>query len=120
MTTTAVIGNAEITKSVISIRTKWAAGNKDRFVLGQLFSELRAAVDKYTRTTEDKQKVSYNEAVRQTGVPRGTAELYRGMFEICHTNKIEADVFIILSEAGFNLARDLGKEHLPAGIFEDN
>lgn len=120
ISTTVVIGNVEITKLVASARSKWAAGSKDRFALGKVFSELRAAVDKYSRGNEDTNKVSYAEAVRLTGTPLGTAELYRQMYDICEQNKIEPDVFIILSEAGFNLARDLNKDTLPSGIFADN
>jgi hypothetical protein len=118
-TTTVVIGNTEITKLVASARSKWASGSKDRFELGQVFSELRAAVDKYTRTSKDTNKVSYAEAVRLTGTPLGTAELYRQMYDIRKDNDILPDVFVILSEAGFNLARDLNDESLPAGIFAD-
>jgi len=119
-TKTVVTGNVEITKLVASARSKWAAGSKDRFALGEIFSNLRAEVDKYTRTSEDKNKVSYAEAVRLTGTPLGTAELYRQMYDVCDHNKVEPDVFIILSEAGFNLARDLNEDALPAGIFADN
>jgi hypothetical protein len=119
-TKTVVIGNAAITKLVVAARSKWAAGSKDRFALGKVFSELRAEVEKYTRSSEDTNKVSYAEAVRLTGTPLGTAELYRQMYDICEQNTIEPDVFIILSEAGFNLARDLNADSLPAGIFADN
>jgi hypothetical protein len=115
-----MIANAEITELVTSVRSKWVSGVEDRLELGKLFSDLRKAVEKYTRTSKDKKKVSYNEAVRLTGVPRGTAELYRGMFEICDKNKIDADVFVILAEAGFNLARDLNHEIAATGIFADN
>jgi hypothetical protein len=118
--TTAVIGNVAITRLVASARSKWAAGSKDRFALGKVFSELRAEVEKYTRSSEDTNKVSYAEAVRLTGTPLGTAELYRQMYDICEQNTIEPDVFIILSEAGFNLARDLNEDTLPSGIFADN
>ena len=41
------------------------------------------------------------------------------MYEICEHNKIEADVFVILAEAGFNLARDLNSQLRPAAIFND-
>jgi len=97
----ALIGNTEITEKVISIRSRRLSTVKDRLELGKLFSELRAAVDKYTRTSKDKNKVSYAEAVRLTGVPRGTAELYRQMYEVCKGNDIPADVFVILADAGF-------------------
>ena len=70
-----VIGNAEITKLVTAARSKWASAVKDRIDLGKTFSELRAAVSKYTRTNKEGDKLSYNEAVRLTGVPRSTAKL---------------------------------------------
>lgn len=117
---TIVIGNAEITDKVISIRSLRHNTVKDRLELGKQFSELRAAIDKYTRTTEDENKVSYAEAVRLTGVPRGTAELYRQMYEVCKNTQIEPDVFVLLADAGFNLARDLNTDILPSAIVHDN
>src|SRR5437660_5789108 len=117
---TSIIGNAEITSLVMTARQKWASGIKDRLEIGKIFSNLRAAVTKYEHSTKDKKKLSYNEAVRLTGIPRGTAERYREMYEVCNDNDISADVFVILAEAGFNLRNDLSKDSMPMAIFSDD
>lgn len=114
--TSVVIGNVEITKLVTTARTQWASGTKARLELGETFSKLRAAVDKYSRTNKDGDNLSYNEAVRLTGVPRGTAERYRQMFNVCDVNEIPADAFVIIAEAGFNLATDVHEDSTVAAI----
>jgi hypothetical protein len=114
------IGNAEITMQVVSIRKHRTSTVKDRIEVGRMFHDLRGAVTKYTRTSEDKKKVSYSEVVRLTGYHRSTAELYRQMFEICDGNDISPDVFVILADAGFNLARDLSEDVTASAVFTDN
>lgn len=117
-TQTIILGNAEISRHISTARTQWASGSQARFELGEIFSKLRASIEKYNKD-EDK-GISYNEAVRLTGVPRGTAEHYRHMYEICDTNDIPNDAFTILAEAGFTLATDVHKELTVEGLLVDN
>lgn len=110
--------NEKIDPLVASIQQLWQKGETNRLKLGEFFSKLRKETKQYKRDEET--GLSYASAVRRTGVPRSTAELYRGMWELSSEHKIPAQVFLSLCEAGFNLATDLDEQATVPGIVSDH
>src|SRR5690348_7815879 len=86
-----VIGNEAITATIGQLKDAWNRGAKDRYKLGELFSQLRSQVEAYRKNK--KTGLTYNQAVSKTGVPRGTAERYREMYETVESSGIKADIF---------------------------
>src|SRR5512133_2524744 len=98
-----LIGNEAITTTIKQVREVWGRGAEDRLKLGELFSQLRSQVEAYKK---DSQGLTYNQALAKTGVPRGTAERYRLMYETVKSSGVLAEVFLALAEHGCNLAAD--------------
>lgn len=98
----AFIGNQAITDIVNNARSLWASGQDNRLKLGEKFSQLYHAVERYKKSA--KTRLTYAGAVTKTGVPRGTAERYREMWEVKNEYSIPADAFLVLCEEGSNLA----------------
>lgn len=98
------VNDEAIATTIKQVKEVWRRGAKDRLKLGELFSQLRHQVEAYRR--DDKTGLTYNQAVAKTGVPRGTAERYREMYETVSSSGIHADVFLALAERGCNLAAD--------------
>jgi hypothetical protein len=114
-------GNAEIDSRVENISKLWHKGEKDRLTIGKYFSELKAETKPYKQDSGS--GLSYTSAVKLTGVPRATAELYRQMYEatqLGNGRQIPAKVFLGLSEAGFNLHSNLGDGVMVEGIVHDH
>ena len=111
-------GNKEIDPLVASIRPLWQDGQSNRLTLGELFSKLRKETQPFEKDSAN--GLTYTSAVRLTGVPRSTAEKYRQMWEVSNEHKIPAQVFLLLCEAGFNLATDLDKQATVAAIVQDH
>lgn len=110
-------GNETIDPVIANIQQLWQKGETDRLALGQHFSQLKSATEPYK---EDKETgLTYTSAVKRTGVPRSTAEYYRVMWETVNANGIPAQVFLLLREAGFNLAADLREGATVQGILHD-
>jgi hypothetical protein len=110
-----VIGNEVITTTINQVKDVWRRGAKDRLKLGELFSQLRSQVEAYRK--DAKTGLTYNQAVAKTGVPRGTAERYREMYETVKSSGIQADVFLALADKGCNLAAN--RTTMTAGILAD-
>lgn len=110
-----VIGNEAITTTISQVKDAWNRGAKDRLKLGELFSQLRSQVEAYRKNK--KTGLTYNQAVGKTGVPRGTAERYREMYETVKSSGIQADVFLALAEHRCNLAAE--RSVTAAGILSD-
>lgn len=96
------IGNEVISNIVNDARSLWKSGQNDRLKLGEKFSQLYHEVDRYTKST--KTGLTYAAAVAKTGVPRGTAERFRQMWETTEEYSIPADTFLVLCEEGANMA----------------
>lgn len=96
------IGNDTINNIVQDIRSQWQSGLDNRLKLGENFSRLYHAVERYKKST--KTDLTYNGEVAKTTVPRGTAERLRGMWETKEEYSIPADTFLVLCEEGVNLA----------------
>jgi hypothetical protein len=89
-----------IEQTVIEIRKLWKAGADNRLELGEYFSKLRKLTEPYRH---DKDGLSYAASVARTGVPRGTAESYRHMWDAKEACEISTDLFLVLCEEGVNL-----------------
>lgn len=111
-------GNETIDPLIANIQQLWRNGEADRLALGQYFSELKKATKPYQEDLET--GLTYTSAVKRTGVPRSTAEYYRVMWEKVNENGIPAQVFLLLREAGFNLATDLKEGVTVQGIIHDH
>ena len=61
------------------IKSLWSTTQNNYMKMGEHFSHLRAETETYHKN--EKTGISYTEAVRRTGVPRSTAEFYRGLYE---------------------------------------
>ncbi len=72
--------------------------------MGEDFSHLRAETEAYQKN--EKTGISYTEAVRRTGVPRSTAEFYRGLYQTCADYSIPTAVFLALQDHGVNLGKE--------------
>ena|SRR5258708_29189926 len=92
----------QITTTINQVRELWKQGVDNRLKLGEMFHNLRSQVDRYQKNHKD--GLSYTAAVAQTGVPRGTAENYRSMWEAKEACGVSGDLFLILCEKGVNLA----------------
>lgn len=111
-------GNEKIDPIIVNIEQLWHKGEADRLTLGEYFSQLKKATEPYK---EDKETgLTYTSAVKRTGVPRSTAEYYRVMWKTVNENGIPAQVFLLLCEAGFNLATDLKEGVTVQGIIHDH
>jgi len=110
-----VIGDEAITTTISQVKDAWSRGAKDRLKLGELFSQLRSQVEAYR--TNEKTGLTYNQAVSKTGVPRGTAERYREMYETVESSGIKADIFLALAEHRCNLAAE--RSVTASGILRD-
>jgi hypothetical protein len=111
-------GNGTIDPLIANIQQLWRKGEADRLALGQYFAELKKATQPYKEDEET--GLTYTSAVKRTGIPRSTAEYYRVMWETVSGNGITAQVFLLLREAGFNLATDLREEATVRGILQDH
>jgi hypothetical protein len=111
-------GNGTIDPLIANIQQLWRKGEADRLALGQYFAQLKKATQRYKEDEET--GLTYTSAVKRTGVPRSTAEYYRVMWETVSGNGIPAQVFLLLREAGFNLATDLREEATVQGILQDH
>jgi hypothetical protein len=112
------VANETIDPLIANIQQLWQNGEADRLALGQYFSQLKKATEPYK---EDKETgLTYTSAVKRTGVPRSTAEYYRVMWETVNANGVPAQVFLLLREAGFNLATDLREGATVQGIVHDH
>jgi hypothetical protein len=97
-----IIGNETITNLVNDTRSLWQSGLDNRLKLGEKFSQLYHAVERYKKST--KTGLTYAGAVAKTTVPRGTAERLREMWETKEECSVPADTFLVLCEEGANLA----------------
>jgi hypothetical protein len=97
-----VIGDETITTLVNDARSLWQSGQDNRLKLGEKFSQLYHAVERYKKST--KTGLTYNGTVEKTTVPRSTAERLREMWETKEEYSIPADTFLLLCEEGANLA----------------
>jgi len=97
-----IIGNDTINNIVQDIRSQWQSGLDNRLKLGEKFSQLYRAVERYKKST--KSGLTYAGAVAKTTVPRGTAERLREMWETKEEYSVQADTFLVLCEEGANLA----------------
>src|ERR1700694_3463772 len=97
-----IIGDATITNIVHDTRLLWQSGLDNRLKLGENFSQLYHAVERYKKST--KTGLTYAGAVAKTTVPRGTAERFREMWDTKEEYSIPADTFLMLCEEGTNLA----------------
>jgi hypothetical protein len=79
----------------------WTNGARDRLKLGEIFSKLRKNAPVYLKA---KNGLSYNQAVSKMGVPRGTAENYRAMWDTKEACGVSGDLFLVLCDYGCNLA----------------
>jgi hypothetical protein len=111
----ALTGLEQINSTINAIRGLWGKGKEARLELGKLFSQLRAQTLPYERGSTDGK--SYTQAVAETGVPRGTAEGYRNMYEVLQAAKIPADTYLILADHGCDLAAE--RVATLAGIVHD-
>src|SRR4051812_44445429 len=85
------------------IKSLWSTTQTHYMKLGEQLSQLRAETGAYQNNEQT--GISYTEAVRRTGVPRSTAEFYRGLYETCADHSIPTAMFLALQDHGVNLAR---------------
>ena len=110
-----VIGDEAITTTIGQLKDVWNRGAKDRLKLGELFSQLRREVEAYRKN--ERTGLTYNQAVAKTGVPRGTAERYREMYDVFKGSGIKADSFLALADHRCNLAAE--RTVTASGILSD-
>jgi hypothetical protein len=101
---------SQLTRNLIDqIKGLWGTTQTAYMKMGEHFTQLRAETKAYQKN--HKTGISYAEAVRQTGVPRSTAEFYRSLYETCVDFSIPPNVFLALQDNGVNLASDRYQDH---------
>jgi Ribonuclease G/E len=106
--------NAAVQTLIKDIRTRWSEHERSSWKLGESLSKLRKATELYRKN--DKTGMTYNAAVKQTGISHATAELHRKTYELCKSNRVSMKTFHCLLSRGINLG---SKRFSPAASHED-